>query len=113
MTLNPFKAYFNYIKARDLRIERQQELDRMERQDMLQTMSTMAERAFESSRMQSEVLKTFLDGFNTTDRPRMREYDEEAESQRYRARRQVDTPTELLGLDKLEQFERLLDRLDE
>lgn len=117
-SINPVMWYLDYARERDLRLERQREFERMERSDeremfrqTMQNMSTMVERAFESNKAQNEAFNTFLDAFKTTDRPKVREYDEDEEVKRYMERR-GGTPPELAGLDKLEQFERLIDKLN-
>lgn len=125
--INPFAAWLDYRRQRDLQLDRQRELDRIdkaEEREMFRqavvSMSSMVEKAFDANRVQNETFARWLASFDSPTPPRVREYDEDVDNQRYierhgqqapRARVQPTLPPELHGLSQLEQFEVLLDRM--
>ena len=118
-SLNPFLLFLDYRRSRDAQDDRRRELDRLDRMEdretfrhTVLTMAGMVEKAFDATRAQSEVFKEFLDSYRIAEPPRLREYDEEEEVQRYLDKKGGGIPPELAGLSKLDQFDALLNRLD-
>ena len=123
-SLNPFAHYADYRRARDLAQARQRELERMERADerelfrqTIQAMTTMVEKAFDVNKVQQEAFAKWMASFDSTEKPRVREWDEDVDNRRYvdrkdPARRDQHTlPDELSGLNQIEQFELLLNKM--
>ena len=116
---NIFRAWLDYRERRAAAAQRVRDVERMERSEerqafltALQAMASMTEKAFETNKAQNEMFKSFLDGFKVTEMPKLRGFDEEADTQRYLEAHGYGLPPELQGLDKLEQFQAILDKLD-
>lgn len=128
MRLNPFAAWLDYKRDRDAALDRQREFERLDRAEerelfrqSISSMTLMVEKAFESSKSQNDAFKAWVDSFKTDSTPQIREWDEDADTERYLKKRgvtlksdkkvQPDLPPELAGLSKLDQFEMLLDSM--
>lgn len=127
MNLNPLASYIAYRRARDIEADRRQEADRLERAEereiqrqMILSMQAMVEKAFDASKVQSDVMAKWIGSFDTATAPQVREWDEDEDTRKYMERRgnqqprpavKQTLPTELVGLDRLQQFEALLDRM--
>jgi hypothetical protein len=125
--LNPLRPYLDYRQRRDLHLDRQRELERMERADerelfrqTIESMSRMVEKAFDVNKVQQEAFARWMASFDTTEAPKVREYDEDEDNKRYMERKGGQTPRkhaeptlppELSGLSQIQQFELLLDRM--
>ncbi len=116
---NPFRLWLEYRERQAIAAQHVRDVERMERSEERQAflaanqaMASVIERAFESNKAQSEMFKSFLDGFKVTEMPKLRGFDEEADTQRYLEAHGYGLPPELEGLDKLEQFQAILDKLD-
>ena len=76
---------------------------------MLVLASTI-EKAFEANKSQNEALRTFLDSFNTTEAPTIREFDEEEAESRYYKKLMHDQAPDIL--DRIGQFDLMLKEMD-
>jgi hypothetical protein len=111
VSLNPIRDWLDFKKQQVLEAERQRELERLERREDREILRDAILSMARVVDGQSQVFKSFLDSFHVTEPPRVREYDEEADVQRYKARRGA-LPRELEGLGQLDQFEMLIDKLN-
>ena len=127
MNLNPLASYIAYRRQRDLDEDRRQEADRLERAEereiqrqMILSMQAMVEKAFDASKVQSDVMAKWIGSFDTGAAPVIRKWDEDEDTRKYMERRgnqqprpavKPTLPIELAGLDRLQQFEALLDRM--
>lgn len=123
--LHPFRTYAAYRsreRERDLAIrEAEREERRQERQvfaTAIEGMTTMTASAFAAQREQAALLQKFLDSFAITESPRLREWDEEADYNRYVEKQAAKgyvaaAIPELAGLDKYEAFKAVLDRMEQ
>lgn len=75
----------------------------------IQGMTAVSTEASKANQAQATALKSFLDSFAVTSPPQRREWDEEADDKRYIEKH---LPAELKGLNQIEQFQMLLDRID-
>lgn len=120
--LNPLTPLLDFWERQALRVERREELARLDRQEerelqrqSLLTLGAMIEKAFDANRSQNDALRTFLDSFRVTDQPVLREWDDAEAETRYANRMREayaegsGLPAELAGLDRIGQFEALLD----
>lgn len=116
-SINPLRSYYEY-KIRVLETEaRVKAIERIERQEekaafmaALQSITSVAVESSKASQAQAGALSTFLNSFNSTDQPRVREWDEEAANKRYI---EQHMPAEMQGLDNVDRFQLLLDRVEE
>lgn len=125
--LNPFRPFIEARERRELAVERQRELDRLERAEdrellrqTIESMSRMVGDAMEAVKVQGDAHARWIASFDTPTAPQIREWDEDADTSRYMERRggqqprppvQQTIPDELIGLDRIKQFELLLDRM--
>lgn len=115
--LNFLGRYYDYrCRLQEIK-ERTEAAARLERQEeraafliALQSMAAVSTEAAKASQAQAAALSTFLDSFKVTTAPTARGWDEAEDNRRY-----VEThlPPEMKGLDKVEQFQMLMDRLDD
>ena len=114
--INPFSKYFEY-KLRILEIQQRLEhAERAERQEerqafltAIQATAMVSVEASKASQNQALALNTFLNSFNVTSQPTLREWDEEADNARYIEKH---VPKGVITNDKLESFENLLQKMD-
>lgn len=115
--LNPFKNYYEYrIRVLETQ-ERLQHIERAERQEekaaflaALQSITTVAVESSKASQAQANALSTFLDSFKAIDTPKVREWDEDEANRRYVEKHM---PAEMQGLDNVDRFQLLLDKVEE
>lgn len=121
---SPFRIYADY-RTRTLEREAAMsaataESTRQDREGFLKAMQAMTDvtlEAIRASREQSGVLQRFLDGFSVIDPPKVREWDDEADLERYVQRQAakgkvIPGVPELAGLGEFESFKAILDRID-
>lgn len=104
-----------WLKRRQEREDRERAERRAEREAYLaaiQSMVQMTSEAFNAQAAQSEAFRSFLDGFKITEPPQVRRFDEEADLQRYLDSRGLGLPEELQGLNRMEQYQALVDKLN-
>lgn len=80
-------------------------------------MKVVTAAALAASERQSATLQSFLDGFQILEPPKIREWDEEADTQRYIEKqaalgRDIPAVPELAGLDQFESFGAILARME-
>jgi len=103
VTLNPFRPLLDFLRESHQREERRAELERLDRQAMMETLATIASASIEVSRSNAEVMKTFLASFAVDEAPRVREWDEDADNARYKKR---------LSESNLDEYMKLVEKLD-
>lgn len=99
-------------------------MERAEQAELLRAtitaMSQMVGKAFDVVKAQGDVQAKWLASFEVGTAPEIREWDEDADTRRYMDRKGGQAPRkpaaqtlpdELVGLDRLQQFEALLDRM--
>lgn len=127
MSLNPLRVWIDYRRQRDLAEDRRREADRLDRAEerelLRQTISSLhstMEHAFEVSKVQADAMSKWVTSFDSGGAPEVREWDEDADTQKYLERHggqaprpevKSTLPAELVGLSKIEQFELLLNKM--
>lgn len=74
---------------------------------------TVAEKALTTATQLASTSQSFLDSFRITEAPQVRQFDEQKDYERYLKDHGYATPKELDGLNQMDQFKVLLDRLEE
>ncbi len=115
--LNPFLAYFEKkirlleVQERiDASIRAEKAEERAAFLAAIQGMTQVAVEAAKATQMQAKSLNTFLDSFKVDTPLVAREWDEEADNQRYLKKHY---PQAMQEMPDLEQFQLLLDKMDE
>ena len=122
--LHPFRtsaAYRARVAERDLAIRASEREERRQEREVflaaIQSMTATTAKAFEAQQAQAALFQKFLDSFNVTEPPRIREWDEEADFQRFLdkqvARGKTGGVPELAGLDQFEAFSAVLNRMEQ
>lgn len=114
--LSPFQGYYEY----KIRLaEAQDRIDQAARQEKaderkaflmaIESITQVAVEAAKASQTQAQALNTFLNSFAVTEKPVARHWDEEADNDRYL---KEHLPKEMQLMDRVSQYEALLDRMD-
>lgn len=104
---------FGYFRRKREAEEAERKANREATQRMFELVSMMISKSFEAQTAQNEAFKSFLDGYKVTEAPVLREYDEEAELQRYMKRKQDQgMPAALANMTPFEASEALIKRLN-
>ena len=117
--LNPLRPWIESQEriARAAREAREWEiLQRREEHDLqirsIEALAGVVQEALKTSAAQTEIVHKFLESFQTSEPPQLREWDEEKWESRAIARKKEGLPPELNGLGSLEQYTALIDRLN-
>lgn len=100
--------------------ERVAALDREERRQerelfraSIESMTAMCRAAFAAQEAQQAAFAKFLASFDIGAAPQVRVWDEDEDAVRYADRLGKALPAELAGLDRVEQFKMLVDKMDQ